>query len=342
MFWNASTKITEFCDKMYNVQTILPMVLSPVNIFGSTLVLRAIYATSELKNMITFQFITNLSISDMMLSVIGLPLLVTLKFHSSLTMAQLKSIIVTYKVFFDTKQMVSALTLISLSVDRVLACILHLKYNSYITAFRTLLLMALIWVLSFSFGAANWAVEAEIYPGYTCLPIKATLDVTKACLTLVCFIAIFSSNLYLMWQSNQHRRRDRVQRHEEDSQSRKIYEHYKSMKSVVLIVFMFGVGLLPLVIYFLLQQFIGCTTLSCIKAWEYLIIIHYLDLNTRCIIYCLRFKLLGRCVLKISGLNRFSRVRVSPDVELNERQKNGVIVMVDEKDEDGSKRQSIK
>ena len=342
ILWHASTEITEFCEKMYNVQAILAMVLSPVNIIGSALVLRAIYATSELKRMITFQFIANLSISDMMLSVIGLPLLVTLKFHPSLTISQLKSITVAYKVFFDAKQMISALTLIALSVDKVMACVLHLRYNNYITTFRACLLMALIWVISFSFGAANLAAEKEVYPGYTCRPIKATLDVVKASLILVCFITILSSNLYLMYLSNHHQRKDREQRREKNSRSRKIYEHCKSVKSVVLIVCMFGVGLLPLIVYYLLQQFIGCTTLPCVKAWEYLNIIHYLDLNTRYIIYCLRFKSLGRCVLKMSRFNSLRRVRVLPDVELSERQGNAAIVMVDEKDEDGSIKQSIK
>ena len=316
------------------------MILSPINVIGSALVLRAIYATPELNKISTFQFIANLSISDMILALAGLPLLATMKLHPSLTITQTENIETAYKAFFDTKRMVSALTLISLSVDKVLACIFHLKYNNYFTTFRAFLLIMAIWLFSVIFGATNWAVRTEIYPGYTCQPIRAVLDVTEAGIIFFCFIVIFSSNLYLMFLSKLHQRQDREQRREANSRTRKIYEHYKSLKSLMLILCMFGIGLLPLVTYFLLQQFIGCNSLSCIETWEYLNILHYFDLNTRFVVYCLRFKSLCRSVSKIIGCDKLRRRRVAPDVVSNEKQENGVVTMVDERVPDGSSRKS--
>ena len=338
MHWNRSLEFGKFCDKMNYRKVIVPLILAPVNIIGSALVLSAICASRELKKINTFQFIANMSISDIMVSVIGVPLLAILEFHSQLTITQAKAIENAVKALFDATRLVSAFTLISLSVDKVLACIFHLKYNNYFTATRSILLISAIWLVSLSVGAVNWAVKKETYPGYTCQPIKPTLDVAEAFIILVCFVVIFSSNLYLMLLSKSHQEQDRQQRREANSRARKIYEHYKSIKSLVLVICMFGIGLLSIVVYFLLQQLIGCTTLSCTAAWEYLIIIHYFDLQTKYIVYCFRFKSLYRSVLKISGLNRLRRVRVAPDEVSNQKQENGVVTIFNEKAQDGSTR----
>ena len=316
----------------------MPLILAPFNIIGSALVLRAIYASRELKKINTFQFIANLSISDMMVSVIGVPLFATLKFHSHLAITQAKIIENAVKTLFDATRLVSAFTLIGLSVEKVLACIFHLKYNNYFTTFRSILLTSVIWLVSLSLGAVNWAIKKEIYPGYTCQSIKPGLDVAEATIIVVCFVVIFSSNLYLMLLSRSHQQQDRQQRREANSRTRKIYEHYKSIKSLVLVICMFGIGLLPIVVYFLLQQLIGCTTLACTAAWEYLIILHYFDLHTKYVAYCFRFKSLYKSVLKISGLNRLMRVRIAPDEASNQKQENGAVTIVNERAHDGATR----
>ena len=331
MYSNRSLEFQEFCNKMYNTKAIVPIALGPANVIGSALVLRAIYVTRELNKINTFHFIANLSISDLMVTVMGLPLLATLKFHSNLTMPQVKTIEAAYKVFFDTKRFVSAFTLISLSIDKVLACIFHLKYSNYFTTFRTFLLIFFIWLFSLSLGAINWAVSKEMYPGFTCQPVKLALDVTGMSIILACFVVIFSSNVYLILLSRSHQKKDREQRREENPRARRIYQHYKSLKSLALIICMFGIGQLPLVLYFISQQFIRCTTLSCTTVWEYMIIIHYFDLNTRYVVYCVRFKSLCRSVLKIAGCNKLRRVRVAPDAVSNEKEENGVIAMVTER-----------
>lgn len=330
--FNKSLEFPKFCLQMNNLKVTIPMVLAPINIIGSGLVLRAIYLTPELNKISTFQFIANLTVSDIMLSLIGLPLFATIKLNPNLSSTQEYSIQTAYKAFFDAKRMVSVLTLISLSVDKVLACLFHINYNNYFTTFRAMLLIICIWVISLSTGVLNWAAKQEVFPGYTCMPVRAVFDVTEASIVFVCFIIIFSCNIYLILLSNLHQKQDREQRRETNSRARKIYEHYKSLKSLVLIICMFGIGLMPLVLYFLLQQFVKCQTLTCTAVWEYLNIIHYFDLNTRFIVYCMRFKSLYRCVLRVSGCNKLRRVRVSPTVAVNEKQENGAATMVDEKD----------
>lgn len=339
---NHSLEIEDFCARMNNLRVTVPIALAPINIIGSGLILRAIYLASELNKISTFQLIANLCASDMMLSVIGLPLLLILKFHQSLTVSHAYHISTAYKTILDTKQMASALTLISMSVDKVLACIFHLKYNNYLTKYRSFLLIFTVWVLSLSWGATNWLDSKRILPGYTCTPVRGVIDVAEAAIQFVCFIVIISCNVYLMLLSKQHQKQDREQRREANSTARKIYEHYKSIKSLILIVCMFGVGLFPLILYFLIQQFVGCTTFTCTAVWEYLNIIHYFDLNTRFVIYCLRFQSLCRCIVKMVGCDRLRKVRVSPNAALKDKQENGAVTMIDKKVADGVSKRPCK
>ncbi|XP_065054804.1 adenosine receptor A3-like [Rhopilema esculentum] len=327
---NRSLSVHRFCQDIDDLQVILSVILSPINFIGSAIVLRAIHATPELRKISTFRFIANLTISDIMLSITAFPLIIVIRHYPDLAGSHLTHTRNAYRFFFDTKRFVSVFTLISLSVDKVLACALHLKYNNLFTPYGTFTLLGVIWAVSLGIGASNWAVKSEYFPGGTCQPVKAVLDVTEALLVLVCFVIIFASNLYLMILSKAHQKQDREQRRETNSRTRKIYDHYKSLKSLILLLCMFGIGLLPLICYFLIQQLAKCDTYTCTAVWEYLNILHYIDLNTRFIIYCCRFRSLFRFAHKIVSCDRLRRVRVAPETPENRKQENGQITMVDE------------
>ena len=326
---NSSIEIKQLCEHIVNVRVIMSMILSPINLIGSILVLKAIQSTSELKKISTFQFIANLTVADIMLSITSLPLLLTMKYSSGMTAREMKHVHAACKFFFDAKRMVSVFTLVGLSFDKVLACIFHLKYNNLVTSFRTCLFLAVVWIISIGASMTNWVTLKEIYSGGTCESFRAMLDVSGAIIVFICFLVILGSNLYLMVLSRGHQKQDRDQRREASSRIRKIYDSYKSLKSLALLLCMFGIGLLPVILYFIIQQIIGCDTYSCTAVWEYLNIIHFLDLNTRFIIYCCRFKSLYRSVLKIMHCDSFRRTRVAPEV-INKKKENGNVTMVDE------------
>lgn len=307
----------------------MSMTLSPINLVGSILVLRAIQSTSELKKISTFQFIANLTVADIVLSVTSLPLLLTMNFFSGLTASEMKHVHAAYKFFFDAKCIVSVFTLVGLSIDKVLACVFHLKYNNLVTSLRTCSFLAIVWIISIGASLINWLTLEVVYSGGACEPFRAMLDVPEAIVVLTCFLVILGTNLYLMVLSREHQKQDREQRREASSKIRKIYDSYKSLKSLGLLLCMFGIGLLPVILYFFVQKIIGCNTYSCTAIWEYLNIIHFLDLNTRFIVYCCRFKSLSRSVLKIMHCDKFKRTRVAPEV-INKKKENGNVTMVDE------------
>lgn len=309
---SSQPELLELYKTICDIRILISIILAPLNITGSVLVLKAIQTNNDLQKISTFNFIANLAISDIFCSLFSFPLLATMKYYASPSEALLKDLCTTYAFFFATKRLVSALTLFALSLDKVLACVFHLKYNDFLTTSRAYIVLVLIWTISTSVSLLHWAESDTNQSSGCCRPSRAILDTCISVLVLTCFLVVFASNIYLMVLSRKHQQQDREQRNATSTRARRMYDSYQSVRSLFLLLCMFGFGLFPVITFSLIQQLTGCDTLVCLRVAASLTAIHYIDLNTRSIMYCCRFKSLLSSVLKILGYDKFQKKRVFP------------------------------
>ncbi len=307
-----STEVERVCGEFFSTRVIVFTSLLPINVIGSCLVFRAIHASRELRKISTFLFIVNLALSDMLVPILAWPFLIAMRYHEALAVTDYQHLKTIFSFLLITQRLVSAFTLIALSVDKVFACVFHLKYNTMFTTARLILLICVIWAVSACVSLVHWAEDSKTLDGSCCQSFRPVLDTSVSIIVLICFLTILVSNLHLMLLSRDHLKHNHTQLRAANSKHRRIYENYKSIRSLALLLSMYGVGLLPLVIFWLIKGLIGCDSTTCTSVGEYLTLIHYCDLNTRFVIYCCRFRSLRNSVLKVMGCGKFGKQRVEP------------------------------
>ena len=128
--------------------SILNSILSSITCVGNYIVLRAIFKAADLHSP-SFVLLSCLAIADLFVGLICQPFFVAYKVaehmenfgaYCTLRMFQSISSWITSGV--------SLLTLAAVSVDRLLALLLHLRYNSVVTVPRVLKTVLALWILS--------------------------------------------------------------------------------------------------------------------------------------------------------------------------------------------------
>ena len=124
-----------------------------------------------------------LATTDLLVGLVAQPLCVTLSFSYSWTLEDPRIFVYTFDAFIITSHMlcgVSLLTMTAISVDRLLALLLGLRYRQIVTLKRTYIILANFWVLSLvaSLGTIfNYNVTFSY--GRILIPICLVISITS-------------------------------------------------------------------------------------------------------------------------------------------------------------------
>ena len=178
-----STSESESYIEVYIAGCVLNAVFSLTAFAGNFLVLGAIWSTPALHKPANI-LLLGLSLSDMAVGLLVQPLFIVVLIRYEVSG---EKYLVLRQVFrFIQAIFVSAtiLTLTSVSVDRCLALILHLRYVAVVTVKKTILVLCLIWLASVS-HAVVFLVDSELYRSVSFFVIALCIVVnTSTCSTI--------------------------------------------------------------------------------------------------------------------------------------------------------------
>ena len=151
---NEYVKLVQFQKDFMLTLCVLHFVFSPVAALGNLPVIRALWKASSIPANVRKLFLS-LAFSDLAVGMFLQPM--TAAIHLWLKMASTRRIdmcpicfnIYTYCNFFLT--LISFLNIIAISVDRLLAILLHLRYQELVTSKRVIIALVSLWLIS---GAA--------------------------------------------------------------------------------------------------------------------------------------------------------------------------------------------
>jgi len=182
---NQSTNPTlesESYAEFYNAFCVLNAVFSLTAFSGNFLVLGAIWSKPTLRKPSNF-LLLGLSLSDLAVGLIVQPLFIVIMAYK---VSRDKYLVLRLIFRFTQAFFVSAtiLTLTSVSVDRCLALVLHLRYLAVVTLKKTILVLCLIWLAS-GLYAVTVLVDKELYRSVSMLVIALCIVVnTSTCSTI--------------------------------------------------------------------------------------------------------------------------------------------------------------
>ena len=177
-----STSGSESYAEFYDAFCVLNAVFSLTAFAGNFLVLGAIWSKPTLHKP-TNILLLGLSLSDLAVGLIVQPLFIVVLIYevSREKYPVLRLIFRSIQAFFVSA---TILTLTSVSVDRCLALILHLRYVAVVTVKKTILVLCLIWLTSVVY-AGTFLIDGELHHTVSMFVIALCIVVNSlACSTI--------------------------------------------------------------------------------------------------------------------------------------------------------------
>ena len=179
---NNPTSGTESYSEFYDIACVLNAVFSLTAFAGNFLVLGAIWSTPSLHKP-TNILLLGLSLSDLAVGLLVQPLFIVVLIYevSREKYPALRLIFRFIQAFFISA---TILTLTSVSVDRCLALILHLRYVAVVTVKKTVLVLCYIWLASAVY-AATFLFDNELHRPVSFFVVALCIVVnTSTCSTI--------------------------------------------------------------------------------------------------------------------------------------------------------------
>ena len=253
-------------------------------ILGNGIVMLAICKTREL-HLPSFTLLFCLAASDLLVGLVAQPCFVAYKVAKLLDhfSTYCKMRMIQFFCGWITSG-VSFLTLSGVSIDRLLALVLHLRYSSLITVPRMVMVIVGIWVISsagtiIKFWFDKWVI------------LPAILAVSTLLMIAFCTSKIFQITL-------KHQRQINAQNHTMSYLQTHTINVIKCKNSAVTVLYVYGLLLvfyLPFLVAMILEA-INSPTRSVRMAYEYATTIVLINSSINPIIYCWRIKLVRSAV----------------------------------------------
>ena len=267
----------------------LNSVFSIVTCIGNSVILHVIRKTHELHSP-SFFFLFCLAASDLLVGLTSQPSFVGFKIaelgndigvYCTLGMAHVIS-------SWTTSGM-SLLTLSAVSIDRLLAVTLHLRYNTIVTVPRVFQTVVCLWVFALTivmlrFWITNWLV----------LPLTITL------LTL---LVTTLSTLKIFQIVRRHQRQITQQQQSVQSNTINVLKCRKSAVTVLYVYGFFVISYLPVFVIMLVQKFTGFTK-SVKISYDYLATIVFINSFLNPVVYCWRIREIRRAVKNVFRMSQ--------------------------------------
>lgn len=149
---NDPTARGESYAEFYIAECVLNAVLSLTAFLGNFLVIGAIWRTPTLHQP-TNVLLFGLSLSDLGVGLIIQPFFIAILVYELITGRYSSELWIIFRAIQAVFISATILTLTSVSLDRCLALLLHLKYAAIVNVKKTIILLCLIWVVSVVYAA---------------------------------------------------------------------------------------------------------------------------------------------------------------------------------------------
>ncbi|XP_078368352.1 uncharacterized protein LOC144652215 [Oculina patagonica] len=266
----------------------LNVVFSLITSTGNSIILHVIWTKQELHSP-SFILLFCLATSDLLVGLICQP------FYVAYKIAELAEHLSAYCVLRMIQNMsgsitfsVSLATLSVVSVDRLLALILHLRYNSIVTVRRILQTVIFLWILAIT------AVTSRLWI------VSYRWIIAPVVLFLLTFLVITLSTLKIFQIVRRHQRQISQQQQSVQGNTRTV-NVLKCRKSAVTVLYVYGLYLIFYVPAFVLvavqsvQTFTGYT-LTVKIAYDYVATAVYINSFLNPLVYCWRIKEIRRAI----------------------------------------------
>lgn len=268
----------------------LNAVFSLLTTTGNSIILYVIWKKQELHSP-SFILLFSLAASDLVVGLICQPFFVA--YHIAEFVGNFNAycvVIIIQRLFSYTTTGVSLATLSGISIDRLLALTLHLRYNTVVTFNRIVLTNFAVWIGSVAVVMSNfWTTTAWIFH-------------SVAGLLLTFFVTALST--FKVFQI--------VRRHQRQisQQQRSVQRHtvnvLKLRKSSVTVLYVYGLILLfylPLLVTIFVYKFTGLTTRMKI-ALDCVTTVVFINSFLNPFVYCWRMREIRRAVKNVFRMNQ--------------------------------------
>ena len=267
----------------------LNSVFSIVACAGNAVILHAIRKTQELHSP-SFVLLFCLAASDLLVGLIGQPSFVGFKiaqlgndFSVSCTLG------IIHFISGWTTSGASLLTLSAVSIDRLLAVTLHLRYNTIVTVPRVFQIVVCLWVFAVTivmlrFWITNWLVFPLV-------------------ILLLTFFVTTLSTLKIFQIARRHQRQITQQQQRVQSNTINVLKCRKSAVTVLYVYGLFVVSYLPVFVVMLIETFTGVTKTMMI-AFNLVVTLVFINSLLNPVVYCWRIREIRRAVKNELRMNQ--------------------------------------
>ena len=267
----------------------LNSVFSILTCVGNAAILHAIRKTQELHSP-SFVLLFCLAASDLLVGLICQPSFVGFKIAELGNDSNVYCTLATIQGISSwTTSGASLLTLSAVSIDRLLAVTLHLRYNTIVTVPRVVQTAVCLWVFAITivmlkFWITNWLVFPLV-------------------ITLLTFFVTTLSTLKIFQIVRRHHRQITQQQLSVQSNTINVL---KCRKSAVTVLYVYGlilISYLPVFVTMLIQAFTGLTKTIQI-AYDYVATVVFINSFLNPVVYCWRIREIRRAVKNVFRMNQ--------------------------------------
>ena len=184
----------------YVVNCVIMSVLSGTAVLGNVLILVSLCRAPHFLRQPSYFLLLNLAFADLFVGVVAEPLYLIYKISYLLNPFSILSCYagVVFNFFSYLLTSLSLWTAAAISLDRLLALLLHMKYSAIVTKRKIIFLIAVLFVLSFAFASMfQWALN-EQNTVFVCVNSLALL------IALLSYVRIFQIMCYHQRQISNH------------------------------------------------------------------------------------------------------------------------------------------
>ena len=271
------------------VTCIINSVFSLLTFWGNFIILHAIRKAPDLHSP-SFLLLCCLAVPDLLVGAICQPVLVALNITDILD--DLNAFCILTMIQFMTGYItsaVSALTLTAVSIDRLLALTLHLRYNAIVTVPRVFQTAFFFWIFCITVVALKiWMSNAE----WNFIPVAISF------LTL-CVVTFSTSKIFLI--ARRHKRQIKSQTRAALSLQTNTVNVLKCKKSAATVLYIYGLFLIfyiPFIVTIILETLVGYTRTMKI-VFSYTTTAVFINSFLNPIVYCWRIREIRRAVKNV-------------------------------------------
>ena len=272
------------------IQCFLNSVFSIATCIGNSIILHVIWKTQELHSP-SFVLLFCLAASDLLVGLICQPSFVGFK------IAQLGndssvycSLAIIQTISSWTTSGASLLTLSTVSIDRLLAVTLHLRYNTIVTVPRVFRTVVCLWmftiiVVLLKFWIKNWLVFLLV-------------------ITLLTLLVTTLTTLKIFQIVRRHQRQITQQQQSVQSNTINVLKCKKSAVTVLYVYGLFLISYLPVFVSMLIVQTLAEFTIPMRIAFNYVATLVFMNSLLNPAVYCWRIREIRRAVKKVFRINQ--------------------------------------